>query len=290
MAITCVGSLLFLQSFALCRLGDAQSVTVLVTDPRPIADAAIRLEQVYGVPINYEDPITVNESRMENRSDHVQGTSVSPRQTMVHKTESLSFTYRVPKSLPSWGGDPQQFKAESIRAVADALTSVLAGYAASGAPENFSIREEDEMLFIVPKDFLNKEGKLAVTSPIMDTKLTISPRSRTRGDFLEEFCKSLSDAANARVTCMFQLDPRILQKQTTASGSGVTAHSLLDQLLVELNAPKTKGIAYIFGPNGERVPKEAVFNRSLGAFSWQLRFVIGGGYVLSGGYTSVAND
>jgi hypothetical protein len=89
---------------------------------------------------------------------------------------------------------------------------------------------------------------------------------------------------------MFQLDPRILQKQTTASGSGVTAHSLLDQLLVELNAPKTKGIAYIFGPNGERVPKEAVFNRSLGAFSWQLRFVIGGGYVLSGGYTSVAND
>jgi hypothetical protein len=265
-------------------------VTVSVTGLQPIGSAVTKLEQIYGVPINYEDPITVNENRMEAQTSGIPNASAPSRRVMVQKTETLSFTYRLPKSLPSWGGNPEQFQAESKKAVADALTSVLANYAASGAPEHFSVKEENGMFVVVPTNYLNIGGNLQTVAPMTDAKIAIPAKTRTRGEFLDEVCNSLSITTHVHVSCVFQLvDPRILQEETVVSGSDVTAHSLLDQLFAEMNAPK-KGVSYIFGPNGERVPKEAVFHGPPGAYSWKLCYMIGEGYVLNVGHTSVADN
>lgn len=53
----------------LCQWGRAQSTTVQITDSRPVADAAMRLDGIYGVPINYEDPKTSNSVAIKTQSE-----------------------------------------------------------------------------------------------------------------------------------------------------------------------------------------------------------------------------
>jgi len=64
--ISVTKSILLLSGLALSQLVYAQSKTVTVNDPRPVAKAAQMLETIYHWPITYEDPITVNESLLED--------------------------------------------------------------------------------------------------------------------------------------------------------------------------------------------------------------------------------
>ena len=276
--ITASKNILLFSSLVFCQMVHSQSKTVEITDRRPIAAAIAQLEAIYGWPINYEDPITVNKSRMEDVSTLIQSTNDSSHPVMAHKRGTLSFTYREVKSLPSWGGSPDQFKAETETAIADALASILAGYTASGAPETFSIREEDGTFSVVSTAFLNKEGKIEIMTPILDTRITILPKPRTRLNLLDEICQTLNSTTGIRVDCVIPFALRAMEEPTNISGANVTARSLLHKLLAELTTPE-KDYTFVYGPKGEKLRKQIVIADQLSrSASWQLLYAVGDGY------------
>ena len=277
---TTTRNITLISSLAICQLVCAQSATVQVTDPRPVAQAVTRIEAIYGWPITYEDPITVNESRLEDVTERVRRVPEANHHVIVQKEVTLSFTYRLPSSLPSFGGESHQFQAETKEAVADVLSSVLKGYAASRGPEAFKVWEEGGMFHVVPTNFLGKEGRLKELTPILDTRITILPKQRTRQDLLHEICQSLTRATEVNVEAILPFSPRIMDAQTSISGSGVTARSLLIQLLAELATQIAEHTA-VQGPDSEKAPQHMAVQGPTGSLSWRLLYGPGDGYALN---------
>lgn len=178
---------------------------------------------------------------------------------------------------------------ETKQAAAEALGSVLKAYTASGAREVFSLREEDGMFAIVPAKIVDQDGQGQSTTPIVDTRISLAPKNRTCAELLNDLCDSLTRITHVRVDCVLQLDPRILDSPTAVSGENTSVYSVLDQLITKMNTP-TKGTSYVYGPDGQAVPKEVIFYGPPGIFSWQFRYTTAGGYVLNVNHTSVADN
>jgi hypothetical protein len=274
---TATRSILLLSSLALCQLAFAQSKTVEVTDCRPVGKAVQMLEEIYKFPITYEDPITVHASQLE---DEVQRTPDNKEVIQQYQRDvTLSFDYKLPSSAQSPAGGLKQTQAETEASVADALSSVLDGYAAAGGPVTFTVREDDGVFHVVPINFLNKEGKLQQMTPILDTKITILPKQRTRIRLFMDICQALTKATGISVDeGIFPFNGSRADTITSISGSDVTARSLLSQLLTEWAAPVTSDTFVQVG-NGQIVPYHIVDKG--GAMSWQLFYGPGFGYALN---------
>lgn len=284
---TIAGGTILFSSLALGQLLQPQSKTVEVNDPRPVARAVQMLEGIYGWPITYEDPITVNESQLEDvtervRSDPEPSNDPDPRhRVIVQKGGTLSFTYKLPSSGASTKAERRQAQAEAEFAVADALSSVLDGYATSGGPLTFTVVEEDRIFHVIPTNFLNRDGKLQPMMPILDTRITILPKQRTRQALLNEVCQSLTQSTGVSVgEGVIPYGVRAMEVQTTISGSGLTARSILNELLAELAAPVSQDVL-IHGPEGQREPHNMVVQGSTGPLSWRLLYGPGFGYALN---------
>jgi hypothetical protein len=250
-----------------CQVTYAQSKTIEITDGQPVAEAVEQLEAIYGLPITYEDTITVNVSQMEDVTEKVQRTPDPSHRIMMIKSRTISFTYKQ----PSPGGGSLQTKAETEAAVADALSSVLEGYAAAGGLETFTVTNEDGIFHVIAINFMNKEGSIQQMTPILDTKITISPTQRTRLSLFREICQSLTKASGISVEegdFPFNGGSEQAQTITNISGSDVTARSLLSQLLAEMAAPITKDLVFP-GPDGQIVLRNAVLYEG-GPLSWML--------------------
>ena len=279
-------SILLLSILALSQLACAQSKTVSVNDPRPVAKAVQMLENIYGWPITYEDTVTVNESLLEDvteqvRSDPDPTHDPDPsHRVIVQKGGTLSFSYKLPTPGASQGGGRPQSKAETEADVANALSSVLEGYANSRGLETFAVTEEDGVFHVFPINFLNDAGKLQQMIPILDTKITIPPKQRTRVALLQEICRSLTDSTGISVVPgMFPFNgeqPKII---TTISGSDVTARSLLSKLLAEWGARYSRDVV-VGLPNGPREKRNVILDKGA-PMTWQLFFGPGWGYALN---------
>lgn len=287
---TITKSILLLAVLGFCQLGITQSAnapaseykTVSTTVGRPVAVAVEMLEKIYDWPITYEDPITVNESLLEDVTEQVQRTPDPTHRVICQKLGTLSFTYKLPASGASPGGGRLQNKAETEAKVADALSSVLEGYANSRGLETFTVTEEDGVFHVFPINYLNEAGKLQQMTPILDTKITILPKQRTRVALLEEICKSLTDSTGISVTPgMFPFNRGSLQAQTftTIAGTDMTARSLLSQLIAELAAPISQN-SVIHIPGGETRQWNSVVDKG-GPTSWRLLYGPGWGFALN---------
>jgi hypothetical protein len=296
---TITRNILFLSGFVLSQLCFAQSAnapvgefkTVSITGGRAVADATEMLEKIYGWPITYEDPIAVHESQLQDVTEQVQRTPAPSHRVIVQKDITLSFTYKLPPSGPTPGDEQQRIQTDTESSVSDALKSVIDGYSAAGGPVSFTVTEENGVFHIVPTNFLNKEGKLQLMTPILDTKITILPKQRTRQQLANEIADSLCKATGINIGIgQFPYNGGSTQAQTltTISGSDVTARSLLSQLLAELGAPITQEVSFD-GPDGHSLTRNRVVWKGA-TLSWQLFYGPGWGYALNIHGVTIANQ
>ena len=146
-------NILLLSSLALFPLAYAQSNTAEVTDGQPILQAIRLIENIYHIPVSFEDTRYVNDSLLVDVTEQIQRTPDSSHRIKDLKKRTLSFTYRLPPPDPSTvnGGWPSRSggwsttRQERETELEDALKSVLDGYAAAGGPESFAVVKEGGM-------------------------------------------------------------------------------------------------------------------------------------------------
>jgi len=275
---------------ALSQLAHAQMTTAQVKDPRPVAAAALMLEAAYGVPITYEDPLAVNESQLEDVTEQVQRTPDPSHRVIVQKQVAMSFSYMKLDTNSRLEHRSEQRQAEIEADVSSALSNVLQNYAVAGGPVTFSVTEENGVFHILPRNFLNKRGRPQQMSPVLDTKLTIAPKPRSRQTLLNEIVQGVTQTTGIRVVVgTIPFNANIMEKQTSISGTDVTARSLLIRLLDELSAPVPQK-----APELDSIDKKsmqnAVVKGSSSPLSWRLLYGPGWGYALNIHQVSAASQ
>ena len=200
--------ILILSCFMQGQLASAQSKTIEVTDSRPVAKAVEMLEEIYGLSITYEDPITIHESQLQDVTEQVQRIPDPSHRVIVQKDVSISFAYRPISSQSIAEDKTDQSQANTGMIVSDALSSVFAGYANAGGPVTFNVNEENGVFHVIPTNYLNKDGKIEQSTPILDTKITIDPKSRTRVQLLVEMWAVIQGNGNQYWLCAVSLQGR----------------------------------------------------------------------------------
>jgi hypothetical protein len=273
-----VGNLVLLSGLTLWLPARAQNVNIEVSDPRPVAKAVAMIERIYGMPVTYEDPITEHPSQLEDVTDSVSRDPDRKRRIVVQKRMTLHFAYHQRNSLPSLNGNPEQFKAETETAVADAVASVLAGYAEAGGRVTFVVRREEGAFHVVPETFVDPDGKIEPMPPTLDTKITIPAGQRSREALLQDICAALTERTGTRFAGVVNSGSMTLS--TSISGEDIPAHTLISRLLAEIAAPVTREETSA-NASGEPRVRKVVVRESLGTLSWRLLYGAGSGYALN---------
>ncbi len=206
-------------------LGNASAApnTLTVKGARPVANAIEELEKRYGWQITYED---LPYGDMGDMVDVVQAPGAKPR--TVPKW-SLSFT------LPSAGQDQ-----------ANAVGALVKTYNASGGGNLFAVVHGARLLHVIPRKVRGLSGTV---KPVLDTVITVEPKERTSEELLDEICTKVSIGANTRVGAgtiplnMFE------GTKTSIGGSGRTARSILERLIVETGTRLSLSWRLFYGPD-----------------------------------------
>jgi hypothetical protein len=144
----------------------------------------------------------------------------------------------------------------------------------------FKVTQEDGIFHVVPTNFVNKDGKLEQKTPILDTRITILPKQRTRIDLFGEICQSLTKSTGIPIhEGTFPRNGPQARISTSISGSDVTARSLLSQLMAEFAAPQYSDIV-VEGPDGQRRVKNLLVHEKA-SLTWKLLYAPGWGYALN---------
>jgi hypothetical protein len=150
----------------------------------------------------------------------------------VPKGGGLSF------SLPS--ADPDEL---------GAVEALVKGYNASRGGNLFAVVRGASLLHVVPRQMTGLSGTLEPVKPVLDTLVTIDPKERTAFALIDEICKKISIATNTHVGMGTVPMNMLSQTKTSIGGSGKTARSILEQVIVETGARLSLSWLLFYGPD-----------------------------------------
>jgi hypothetical protein len=224
---------------------DAEVKSMVVDDPRPVARAVERLEALYGFPVTYEDPPYVHESELADVTDQVRGDKQKLNRVVIPKGGPLAWAYEMASTDAYPGGGLRQ----SAGAAADAVASMLQSHATSRGTEMFTTLS-DGLLHVVPTHFIDPSGKAEPLTPLLSTKIDVSPQRRTGAGLVSEVCQSLSRASGQAVAMGTIPLPLLATHVTTLEAFNETARSVLSRLLREIRLPLSWQLFYDPGSRG----------------------------------------
>jgi hypothetical protein len=151
-----------------------------------------------------------------------EGSSVAPGTSYanVPKAAILSFP------LPATNKD----ELSTVNAVVKSYNEGHRGF-------EFAVVHGAGLLHVVPRQMTGSSGNLEPVKPVLDTLITIEPKERTSYALIEEVLKKVSIATNTHVD-MGGVPVNMLDNmKTSIGGSGKTARSILEQWILESDAP-----------------------------------------------------
>jgi hypothetical protein len=146
---------------------------------------------------------------------------------LAPKGGSLSFT------LPS--ADPDEL---------GAVEALVKSYNASRGGNVFAVVRGAGLLHVVPRNVTGLSGNLEPVKPVLDTVITVEPRERTAEALIEEVLKKISISTNIHVGEGTVPINMLNNTKTSIGGSGKTARSILEQWIVESDAPMSWRLVY----------------------------------------------
>lgn len=185
-----------------------------------------KLQELYGVPITYEDTRHVHDSELDKSNSG-----------KWFKPEPFSITYTVTPPAP--GADLPTRKA----AVGQVLQDVVQKYNAARGAEMYQITETENGFHVIPIKFLDASGKMEDFHSILDSPVTIAAGERTVAAVLDGITEQLNAATGKPhgFTISFQaVGPNLMlswqQQKTNLSASNEPARSVFDRLFKEIQS------------------------------------------------------
>lgn len=217
--------------------------TITVAEYRPVARALQKLEQVYGLPITFED------------TQHPHDWAAAPiNEKGFHQmhSENLTFTYEAPLADADLG--------TRKGLAANALGEILKNYNTAHNSEVFTMAESAEGFHVVAHQFTNASGQQERLHPLLDTPISIDSEERTSDQLLGEIAKSINSVprqfAHASIG-IFDVKG-FTSHRTSITATNEPARDVLERLLSEMPV-----VAQKHNPNGS-------FTNIPASWSWQL--------------------
>jgi hypothetical protein len=219
--------------------------TMTITDPRPLAAAMEQLENIYRVPITYEDPARILDW---------QRTVPDARGHAVPQSETLSFDY---DQLPP-NSTVEQRAAIVAKAIADAINRYDATH---GNKKWFTFHQTTYGFHVVPLLFVDQNAKTQAFTAPLDTLISIPPREQTLDEDFSEILQAVAMANGTRLlpgTGAPRSTPYRKWPTSTLSATSEPARDVLTRLLQQF-------------PVHAQVPTSSGgFRQAPAALSWQL--------------------
>jgi hypothetical protein len=119
------------SSFAFGQVvGETTTIDITVDDPRPLAAAILKIEELSGIPINYEDVPVYYSADVKDVTEEVSRTRTSNRRIIVARGGQLSVPIIV---------DAATGRLNDIQAVNTALAALVSAYNSSNLPGGFEV-------------------------------------------------------------------------------------------------------------------------------------------------------
>ncbi|MBI1954807.1 MAG: hypothetical protein HYS38_00265 [Acidobacteria bacterium] len=153
--------LLLGSSFAFGQVvGETKTIDITVDDSRPMAAAILQLEELSGIPINYEDMPLYYSADFENV-------------TVLPTGQRVGFIRGGRLSVPI-AVDASTGKLNDVQAVKDALAKLTFAYNSSGLPDAFDFEYYKGVFFVKPVRYRDASGATQTMKSLLSTPITLS--------------------------------------------------------------------------------------------------------------------
>ena len=208
---------------------------IAVSDPRPLAQAALELEKQVGMPINYEDIPYLWSGDVVDVADQV----MRPEQRAMRPTHRVL----IPKggqlsiSLPTLIDGPQQ--STTVRYLLDQLVSAQTASKLSG---EYTVQESGGAFFVLPKKALDAFGSSVSVQSVLETRVTFPFASRSGLETLQEIFRQVGQNGRAVLMGTVPLNG-MAHVQISMGATGQSARELISQVLREMGSVTMNGVS-----------------------------------------------
>ena len=214
------------SSFAFGQIvGETRTIEVTVDDTRPLAAAILKIEELSGIPINYED-VPVYYSGDIKVADFAARAPVPPggERTLVARGGQLSVVIVV---------DATTGRLKDIQAVETALAALVSAYNSSDLPGDFEIEQSNGVFFVKPVRYRDTSGATRPMTPVLSTPITFPEEKRTREQTMRLILRQVSAAAGLEIG----LGGMNLWGEVTLGAQNEPAHHVIARMLGSGNSP-----------------------------------------------------
>jgi len=148
-------------------VGETKTIEITVDDPRPLAAAILKLQELSGIPINYEDmPVYYSGDQQERIPRYPDG-------------RSRFFGARGGQLSQPIVVDAATGRLNNIQAVSAALTALVSAYNTSNLPGGFDFEYYNGVFFVKPVRYRDATGATQTMAPILSTPITFPEELRS---------------------------------------------------------------------------------------------------------------
>lgn len=227
-------------------IGDAcaQSVTLTVTDARPVAAAVMDLVSRYGYVITYEDPRHVYADDLEDvttkvRLDLDKHPPGKAPKVIVPSTATL--TLKVPSS-----------SAITTQEMASVLAQLIQVQSSTGRGGHFRVERAGDVFHILPTEFRDENGNWVKHTSILDVPISMPIDDRSADGMINAICKAVSDTGQVKVglaSMVGGISSPAIPRPYRLGADNERARDVLMRALNLLDANQTRAWVLFFDPS-----------------------------------------
>jgi hypothetical protein len=218
--------------------GQTTNQTVTVNDPRPLAAASDKIEQLSGLPVNYEDGPYVNAADLQDVTSKVltpsQIGAAGPNfRLIVPRGGQLSAVIAVDTTTGGLG---------TLNA-AQAAAGAFVNTHASGYSQLFFAGEINGSVFITPAKLKNIAGSLQPITPVLSAYISFPQEQRTGYDTLKLILQLVLEATGSKVGIASAPFKAFAETNVTIGANNEDARTVLTRLLQAVTSGGGSGVS-----------------------------------------------
>jgi hypothetical protein len=172
-----IGRTIFcLLTLHLMQIAVAQQPANVITSPRPLGDAALRLQEQYGKVVTYEEPLLTWRGELQA----MPGRDPEAKQELFAKPQSFT--------MPGMGTD-----------LGNALKDTMAAYHQATSGIRFQLLSSKLGFHIVPVEAHDNTGQSVPTTSLLDQTITVPTEARTAYQHLDALVAAINSVQPIRL-------------------------------------------------------------------------------------------